>query len=128
MLNQPNSDAPVGDDGETRMGRFASPLRAWSGDAPLGQVFWGYGVFISALLITAFIAALYRNDIRVQEILLIAFLAYTVWALTAIWRCSRTGTSFWSMVARPLAIAWAANVLLVAGFLQLNILETALGL
>lgn len=109
-------------------GLFASPIRAWNGDAPLGQVFWGYGVFISALMITAFIDAFYRDDVWVQEILLIAFLAYTVWILTAIWRCSETGASVWHMVARLLTITWAANTLLVAGFLQLNLLETALGL
>jgi len=123
VLNQPNSD-----DGGALMGLFASPLRAWSGDAPLGQVFWGYGVFVSTLLIAAFIGALYRHDVWVQEALLVVFLAYTVWILTAIWRCSETGASVWHMVARLLTITWAANTLLVAGFLQLNLLETALGL
>lgn len=128
MLNQPNAEAPIGGDGRTMRGLIASPLRAWSGDAPLGQVFWGYGVFVSVLLITAFLGALHRNDIWVQEALLLAFLAYTVWILTAIWRCSEAGTSVWHMIARLLTITWAANTLLVAGFLQLNLLETALGL
>lgn len=127
-MNQPKSDTATGNRGGAMTGLFASPIRAWNGDAPLGQVFWGYGVFISALMITAFIDAFYRDDVWVQEILLIAFLAYTVWILTAIWRCSTAGTSVWHMVARLLTITWAANTLLVAGFLQLNLLETALGL
>lgn len=127
-MNQPNSDAPIGNRGGAMKGLFASPIRAWNGDAPLGQVFWGYGVLISALLIAAFINALYRNDIWVQEILLVVFLAYTVWILTAIWRCSAAGTSVWHMIARLLTITWAANTLLVAGFLQLSLLESAFGL
>ncbi len=93
----------------------------------LGQVFWGYGVFVSALLISGFIAALYQKNVWIQEALLIVFLAYTGWILTAIWRCS-TGPSVWSMIARILTFAWAANAILVSGFLQLNILESAMGL
>ena len=127
-MNQPKSDTAAGNRGGAMTGLFASPIRAWNGDAPLGQVFWGYGVFLSALMITAFIDAFYRDDVWVQEILLIAFLAYTVWILTAIWRCSAAGTSVWHMISRLLTITWAANTLLVAGFLQLNLLETALGL
>ena len=94
---------------------------------PLGQVFWGYGVFVSAVLISGFVAALYQKNVWVQEALLILFLAYTVWILTAIWRSSG-GPSAWSMIARTLTIAWAANALLVSGFLQMNLMETALGL
>lgn len=127
-MNQPNSHFPTDSGEQTGPGLFASPLRVWRGEASLALVFWGYGVFVSALLISGFIAALYNNSLWMQEALLVVTLVYTLWVLAAIWRCPTPDTSVWWLVARALTVAWAVNIVLVSGFLHLNILETALGL
>lgn len=88
----------------------------------------GYGVFVSALLISGFIAALYNNTLWLQQTVLVVTLAYTLWVLVGIWRSPPSETSVWWVVARALTVAWAVNTVLVTGFLQLNILETAFGL
>lgn len=127
-MNQLNSHFPNGSGPQTDPGVFASPSQVWNGQAPLPVVFWGYGVFVSALLISGFIAALYNNTLWLQQTLLVFTLAYTLWVLVGIWRSPPSETSVWWLVARALTVAWAVNTVLVTGFLQLNILETAFGL
>jgi len=127
-LNQPDSLFPTDSEQKSIPGLFASPLQVWKGEASLALVFWGYGVFVSALLISGFVAALYNNSLWIQEALLVVTLVYTLWVLVAIWRCPTPDNSVWWLVARALTVAWAVNMVLVAGFLHLNILETALGL
>lgn len=127
-MNQLNSHFPNGSGLQTAPGFFASPSQVWNGQALLPVAFWGYGVFVSALLISGFIAALYNNTLWLQQTLLVVTLAYTLWVLVGIWRSPPSETSVWWLVARALTVAWVVNTVLVTGFLQLNILETAFGL
>ncbi len=108
--------------------RFPSPLDAWRGRASLFVVFWGYGVLISSALIAAFVAALYRGDVVTQQILIPVFTVYTAWVLVSVWRCAAPSRTPWTMIAQLLTVAWAGNTLLVAGFLQLRLLESYAGL
>lgn len=101
---------------------FRPQIRAWKGEAPLGPVIWGQGILPSLVLIVAYVDALYRHDPITQQAVLSAFQLYSGWALVAIWRCAANAQPPWDTVARLLTIAWAGNVLLVAGFLQLALL------
>jgi hypothetical protein len=104
-------------------GLLRPQLRAWRGELPLTLAFWGHGVFVSLVLILAFVDALMRRDAFTQQILLILFLVYTPWALVAIWRCAGSASPPWDMITRLIVVAWGANTLLVAGFLQLELLQ-----
>ena len=111
----------------SRKARFPTPLDAWRGQASLFVVFWGYGVLLSTALIAAFVAALYRDDTATQQVLLPAFGVYTAWVLVSVWRCAADARAPWGMIAQLLTVAWAGNAILVAGFLQLRLLEAYLG-
>lgn len=96
-------------------------LRAWRGESPPALAFWGHGVFFSLVMILAYVDALFRADRLVQQALLTVFLLYTPWVLVAIWRCAGQARQPWDMISRLLVVAWGANTLLVAGWLQLDL-------
>lgn len=101
---------------------FSPQIAAWRGQAPLAHVFWGQGVFVSAALILVYVDALYRRDQITQQVMLTLFQLYSIWVLIAIWRCAANVRPPWDVIVRLLTIAWAANTLLVAGFLQLDLI------
>ncbi|HEY9217053.1 MAG TPA: hypothetical protein VIO94_03320 [Phenylobacterium sp.] len=108
-----------------RMVEFASialspQLRAWRGEAPLGEVFWVQGAFVSLTIALGFAAAFLAGDRSLALQLLLVFLSYTAWVVVAIWRCAeRRPDPRWSPIAQALAIAWSANALLVSTSLAL---------
>jgi hypothetical protein len=102
---------------------FGPQIRAWRGEAPLGAAFWGQGVAPSLVLILGYVDALYRRDPVTEQVVLSLFLLHSGWALISIWRCAGNATPPWDTIARLLTIAWAANAVLVAGFLQLDLLR-----
>lgn len=106
---------------------FAPEIRAWRGEDRLSSVFWFHGVLFSLLLIAAFGLSVYRDEIFLQQALLIAFGPYTAWVLVAIWRCSAAADPFWGTLARVLTVFWAANSGLVVFFLQLELLVRYVG-
>jgi hypothetical protein len=104
---------------------FAAELRAWRGEQPLWKVFWGYGVLTSVGFAYSYLVAMHLRHVIMQQTLLIALAAYTVWILVAIWRCAEN--SRWGALARGLTIAWAANTMLVLTFLQVDMFAAYLG-
>lgn len=106
---------------------FEPEIRAWQGKAPLGRVFWVYGVVTSAGLGAIYLLALAAGRRDVQQALILIFLAYTLWILVAVWRCAGAAPPGLRALARSLTVAWAANTLLVAGFLQLDLIAGYLG-
>ena len=101
---------------------FEPEWRAFSGQAGLGRVFWVYGVL--ALL---FLLAREAQRIDVQQLLLVLMLLYTGLILVAVWRCAGPAAAPWGQVARALTVAWALNVLLLIGFLQIDLFVPWLG-
>jgi hypothetical protein len=99
---------------------FETEIRAWYGLEPLGKVFWGYGVLASTIMAVLYALALVQQRVIVQQLLLIFFGAYTVWIITAVWRCAQSAPPIWQALARSLTVAWAANATLVVGFLELD--------
>lgn len=99
---------------------FAPEIRAWRGAAPLGKVFWGYGVGISAFLVLLHVLAMYQGRVIMQQVLQLCFAAYTVWIIVSVWRCSANADPFWGLLARWLTVAWAGNAIMVLVFLQLD--------
>ncbi len=65
---------------------FEPETRAWRGVQLLGKVFWGYGVFVSSILIFIFVRALYDERIMLQQVMQFCFAAYTIWILVSVWR------------------------------------------
>ena len=76
-------------------------------------------VFVSVALILVYVDALYRQDETTQQVMLTLFQLYSMWVLVAIWRCAANAKPPWGVIARLVTIAWAANTVLVAGFLQI---------
>ncbi len=101
---------------------FEAELRAWYGLLPLWQVFWGYGVLASSVLIGLYALAIFEGRLFLQQALLMFFAGYTVWILVSVWRCAETSDPHWGLIARCLTVAWAANAALVVLFLQLDLL------
>jgi len=87
---------------------IAPQLRAWRGQAPLAEVFWVHGVLHSLTL----------------ALLLLLLVAYTAFAVVAIWRCPerQKAGGDWSLIAQALSIAWMVNVLLLTGAAALSLL------
>jgi hypothetical protein len=104
---------------------FATELRAWRGEGPLGKLFWVYGVLVSLVLALLYLLAMDEKRIVVQQLLLFALAGYTVWILVAIWRCA--ANSPWGSLARWLTVAWAANTVLVLLFLQVDLFAAYMG-
>lgn len=103
---------------------FETELRAWFGLLPLWQVFWGYGVLASSVLIGLYAMAVFHRQVVMQQALLILFAAYTVWILVSVWRCAEGSNPYWRLVARCLTVAWAVNTIMVVIFLQLDLLSS----
>lgn len=89
----------------------------------MGQVVWAQGVLPSLVLIMIYVDAIYRRDLITQQAALSGFLLYSGWVLVAIWRCAAGAQPPWDTIIRLLTIAWGVNVVLVAGFLQLDLLR-----
>jgi hypothetical protein len=102
---------------------FEPEVRAWRGVAPLGKVFWGYGVLVSSILIFLYVRALYEDRVAIQQVLLLCSAGYAVWVLVAVWRCADNAQPFWGLLARWLTVAWAANTAMVLVFLQLDLVS-----
>jgi hypothetical protein len=103
---------------------FAPEVRAWRGEQPLWIAFWGYGVLGSATLAMLWALSLYLGRIGLQEALLLCIAGYTFWALVALWRSGKPVLdTMWGALARQLTVAWAINVILVLGFLQLDLVS-----
>ncbi len=98
-------------------------IDAWRGRRPLATVFWGYGVFVSIGLIILHASALQRQQLLLQQGLILVSAAYTVWILTAIWRTAVRDSSYWATLARGLTVAWALNSVMVLGFLQFDLVS-----
>lgn len=103
-------------------GLFGPELRAWHGVAPLGRVFWLYGVLVSAVLILVFVLAIYQDRLALRQIVLLLFAGYTVWILVSVWRCAEHAEPRWGVPARWLTVAWAGNAAMVVLFLQIDLL------
>lgn len=107
--------------------RFFEPeLRAWYGLLPLWQVFWGYGVLVSSVMIGLYAMAIAEHRLAVQQVLLIFFAGYTVWILVSVWRCAEASEPHWRLLARWLTVAWAGNAVMVVSFLQLDLVASYL--
>lgn len=100
---------------------LAPELRAWRGEAPLHFVFWVYGVAASSLLTVLTARAFVVDGWELLQPLILADLAYTVWVLVAIWRCSARATLFWGGLARGLTLAWGFNTILVLLFVEVEL-------
>lgn len=100
----------------------------WRGDGPLWKVFWVWGVAGSWILAALFLAAVLA--IGISWALYIAtgviMIAYTIWILVSVWRCAVNVEEHWGVIARALTFAWALNVVLVGGFLGLDLLGRTL--
>jgi hypothetical protein len=101
---------------------FEPEIRAFQGNAPLRRVFWVYGVATSLGIALLYRLAVEAGRIAVQQGLLLLLALYTAWVLVAVWRCAEHAPPFWRMLARNLTVAWAVNVALIAGFLQIDLL------
>jgi hypothetical protein len=101
---------------------FQREIRAWQGNARLSTVFWRYGVLTSSILVLLYATTVFLHQLIAEQILLILFALYTIWILVAMWRCSVATDSLWSLLARFLTVAWAANVALILLFRQLELL------
>jgi len=103
---------------------FAPEVRAWRGEQPLWIAFWGYGVLGSVALAMLWALSLYLGRTGLQETLLLCIAGYTFWVLVALWRSSKLVLdTMWGALARQLTVAWAINVVLVLGFLQLDLVS-----
>jgi hypothetical protein len=101
---------------------FEPEWRAFTGRAGLGRVFWVYGVLVSSCPALLFLLAREAQRVDVQQLLLVLMLLYTGVILVAVWRCAGPAAPPWGQVARALTVAWALNVLLLIGFLQIDLL------
>ncbi len=96
----------------------------WHGDGSLARVFWLWGVVGSWVLAAAFAldASVFGITWRVFLTAAVIMSAYTVWILVSVWRCAGNASDeIWGNVARVLTVAWALNVVLVGGFLFLDL-------
>ena|SRR5512134_2233767 len=105
---------------------FAPELRAWRGEMALSKVYWGYGVFASALFALLMFEALREQRLWTQQALMLALLLYTIWILISVWRCAERAQPHWRLFARLSTIVWAGNTLMVLGFLELELLARLL--
>lgn len=106
-----------------RMPVISALMRYWSGDGPLWRVYWIHGVATSAVLAGIYAVALAVPILWLQQVMLPVFVAYTSWIVVSVWRCApNTEKELYTVLARWLTVAWAANTLLLAGFLQLRLL------
>ena len=103
-------------------------LRFWRGAGPLWQVYWVYGVGVSCALAAAFAAALFADNVAMQQLLLPVILVYTIWVVVSVWRCApNTGKEVYTHLARGLTVAWALNVVFLLIALEFDLLARYLG-
>ena len=97
----------------------------WQGRAPLWQAFWLWGV-VGSWLLAAVIGGLFAVlGISWPLYVLVGAVmaAYTIWILVSVWRCAANARDEQiAVIARVLTVAWALNVILVGGFLGLDLL------
>jgi hypothetical protein len=103
---------------------IAPQLRAWRGQAPLAEVFWVHGVLHSLTLALILLATIQAGLQWATAALLLLLVAYTAFAVVAIWRCAerQKAGGDWSLIAQALSIAWMVNVLLLTGAAALSLL------
>jgi hypothetical protein len=102
--------------------------RYWRGEGPLWRIYWLYGVLGSLVLSAIFAAALVGKAFAVQQVLLPIVLAFTAWIVVAVWRCApNTRKELYTHLARGLTVAWALNVVMLIGFLQLELVAVYAG-
>ena len=107
------------------LGRMFGPeLAAWQGRAPLARVFWVYGVLTSLGLGGLFLMAGQAGRRDIQQGLIVALSAYTVFILVALWRCSEAAAPGVRLLVRLLTLAWAVNAMMLAAFVQLDLIAT----
>lgn len=87
-------------------------------DSPLWLVFWVWGVLASQALFGLTFASFHYVSTPTFGLVLLGFLAYTVWILVAIWRhAANVRKATYGEIARYLTVAWAINSFLVSVFL-----------
>ena len=109
------------DNGHVLVSFFAPEVRAWHGEAPLHLIFLEYGIAVSALLTLLTARAFLLGGWELLQALILGDLAYTVWVLVAIWRCSAKATLFWGGLVRGLTLAWGLNTILVLLFVEVEL-------
>lgn len=117
----------IGDDpgclGEKPAPRSADPfIRAWRGQEMLPRVFWFYGVLGSCIFIGAYLGLARDASLATRHGILLSFGVYTFWAIVSIWRSADVERSIFHLLARALAVAWAANAALVVGALEVELI------
>ena len=75
----------------------------WQGRRQLGQVFWGYYIGLSFILLFIFGFLVSMMAGSAQPVFILAFVAfmivYQVWALVSVWRCAKNSQQ-WGTLAR----------------------------
>jgi len=96
----------------------------WRGEGSLATVFWGWGVVVSTIVTAAFVALTAAGGVAfaLGQLLLLAFVPYTVWILVSVWRSAeRAGTGWRAVAARWLTVAWAINAFFLIVFVEIDI-------
>ena len=91
-------------------------VRAQFSEGRLWLVFWIYGVLLSTIVTGVFVAQLATEDPipGLKQVLIVAFIPYTVWILVSIWRSAfNVENELYGHMARALTIAWAINITLL---------------
>lgn len=106
-----------------------NPIAAhWHGRGRLGPVFWGWGVAVSTVVTAVFmiLTAAGGTGFVLGQLLLLAFVPYTVWILVSVWRCAPNAPAEWqSVAARWLTVAWAINAFLLIVFVEIDLATAA---
>ncbi len=103
-------------------------VKYWRGEGPLWRAYWLYGVVVSLVLAGLYVWLLSAGNLLAQQLLLPLLLLYTAWIVVAVWRCApNSRRDLYTQLARWLTVAWAINVLLLLGFLQIELLSSYLG-
>lgn len=98
---------------------------AYNGKEPLWRVFWLYGVFFSTVVTTLFLWVVSQDIhfLAIDQVLVIAFIPYTVWLLISIWRCAfNVSQELYGHIGRALTVAWALNAALLVVSVELDVL------
>lgn len=105
---------------------FDTEIRAWNGREPLRIVFWLYGVLANVIVGTLYVMAMMENRAALQQALIAFYVGYSVWVLVSVWRCAQSSDPVWTLLARSLSVAWAANAALLVLFLEIDLLTQML--
>jgi hypothetical protein len=99
----------------------------WRGRGPLWKAYWLYGVFGSVVLALVLLFLMQRGAIDSVwfQLVLLLLAAYTVWIVVSVWRCAfNVENPMYGHMARALTVAWAINVLMLLGFLEIQFLQS----